>query len=306
VSRRWLLLVLVLVLGAVACAPSPRTTAPIADQRAPAHDANIVFFNHAFTVVDAETAQAIASSEDVRAFGATESRTTTGATGTWSGFYVYGRETFLEFFAPSAENVEGRSGLGLQVERVGAVDELVKTLAAAKYPLQVDEQTMKLPDGSKIPWFRFATPSAWPDAMPVDVWVAENHASFMAHRLAPRAVEPNDISRRTYLSTKFAPDRLLENVVSVAIRASEVDRDRIGAAMTAFGWRVRREGESVIAQDDETTFTIAASREPAALMELRMVLTRDTSLREVRLGHSTLTLGPARAARWSFEPRAAQ
>jgi hypothetical protein len=294
------------LLGAAACSPAPRSNAPLADNGVHENvehgaNASAVFFNHAFAVVDAETAKAIASSEDVRAFGATESRTTASASDSWSGFYVYGRETFIEIFAPSPDYPEGKTGLGLQVERIGALDEMVKTLAAAKYALQADERSMKLPDGSLIPWFRFATPATWPDAMPVDVWVAENHPSFMAHRLAPRAVEPNDISRRTYLSNKFATSQLLENVTGVTIRETEADRDRIAAAMTAFGWRLRREGETVIAESGDTTITIAASREPPALMELRMVLTRETAPRDVRLGHSTLTLGPGRAARWTFD-----
>jgi hypothetical protein len=258
-------------------------------------------FNHAFAVVDAETTQAFASSEELRAFGATESRTTTGTTGTWSGFYLYGRETFLEFFQPSRDYPEGKTGIGLQVERVGALDDLASRLAAAKYPLEVDEQSMKLPEGGMTPWFRDATPAEWPDTVAVDVWVAENHRSFMAYRLAPRAAEPNDISRRTYLSTKYAPERLLENVIAVGIRAPEADRDRFAAAMAAFGWRTRREGESVIAESADTTLTVTASREPAGLTEVRMALTRDAPPRDLRLGRSTLTLGPGRAARWSFD-----
>jgi hypothetical protein len=279
------------------CSPAPRTTAPALDR-----GESVVVFNHAFAAVDAETVEALASSDDVRAVGATESRTTTGTTGTWSGFYLYGRETFLEFLAPSADHREGSTGVGLQVENVGALDALARRLAAAKYPLEANEQSMKLPEGRTIPWFRYLTPAGWPDAAAIDVWVAENHSSFMAYRLAPRAVDPNDVSRRTYLSTKYAPERLLENVVAVGIRAPEADRDRFGAAMTAFGWRTRRDGASVIAEHGDATVTVTAGAGPAGFTELRLALTRDAAPRDVRVGRSTLTLGPGRTARWTFDP----
>jgi hypothetical protein len=293
----------VLLVGAASCiaAPSvPREREPgIAP--APATTTVPVLFNHVFAQLDAETTAAITRSEIIAALGATETRTSHGTTETWTGFYIYGRETYVEIFGPHMGGAEGRTcGIGLSVERVGALDALRATLRNAGITLDLDQQDMQTPDGT-IPWFRIGGVAGWPEEGPLSLWIGETFPSFMERRLAPRRVDPGDISRRTYLSTKFDEARLLEAVSGVRMRMPEAERDRFEAAMNAYGWSRRREGASVIAEGHGATIRVTGDAARRGLEELQMRLGRDVARREARIGRSTLTLGPGRDASWTFE-----
>ena len=69
-----------------ACAPLPHRSAD-------APSTPIAHLNHFYATVDAETAAAIRDSAFLRRFANLEVRTTTGSLSTWTGMYLYGRQT---------------------------------------------------------------------------------------------------------------------------------------------------------------------------------------------------------------------
>jgi len=77
----------------------PMLVAGVADGRAEAgagSSGRLLHYNHAYAVLDRDTAQAIERSGYLREFANFELRTTTGADGdTWTGRYLLGRETYL-------------------------------------------------------------------------------------------------------------------------------------------------------------------------------------------------------------------
>ncbi len=76
-----------------ACATAPHDRGPGQMQ--------IAELNHVFATVDRATAEAIRNSEFLRRFANLEVRTTTGTRNTWTGRYLYGERTYIEFFAPN-------------------------------------------------------------------------------------------------------------------------------------------------------------------------------------------------------------
>lgn len=64
-----------------------------ADQAQASSLKQLPFYNHAYSVVDRETADAIENSAYLREFANFEVRTTTGGGMTWKGRYLKGRET---------------------------------------------------------------------------------------------------------------------------------------------------------------------------------------------------------------------
>ena len=86
IALSWLLL-------AAACTPLP-------DARTAVVPTPIAHLNHFYSTVDAETATAIRNSAVLRRFANLEVRTTTGTQSTWTGTYLYGRQTYVEFFGP--------------------------------------------------------------------------------------------------------------------------------------------------------------------------------------------------------------
>ena len=89
-----------------------------------AHHVHLVFFNHSFAVLDADTANAIEHSEYLKTFGVFDVRTTTANGGeTWKGRYLAGRQPYLELFGPDdlKDSVVGATGIAISPDRAGGV-----------------------------------------------------------------------------------------------------------------------------------------------------------------------------------------
>jgi hypothetical protein len=68
-----------------------------AEDALPAHQ--LLYFNHAYGVIDRATADAVEDSAYLRRFANFSIRTSTGTGGvTWTGRYLMGRSTYLELF----------------------------------------------------------------------------------------------------------------------------------------------------------------------------------------------------------------
>jgi hypothetical protein len=264
-----------------------------------------VVLNHLFFVLDAETAGAVEADSQLAAFAATEKRTSATTDGrSWTGFYLYGRETYLELFGPNDSDAPGAVGIGLAVERIGALDRMRDRLAAEGTAFEVWQEEM-LKDGERIPWFRAGGLKSWPDKGPLDLWIGEVVPSFMARRLAPRAVAAGDISGRTYLSIHYDPGRMFEDVCGARIHVDPVERDRFAAAMKIYGWQVKLDGDAAIAEGAGVRLVVIADKLQRGVEELCLRLRRDGDGAERAIGRSMLRLGPGAKATWRFQLAAA-
>jgi hypothetical protein len=245
-----------------------------------------VHLNHAFSVLDADTFTAIQENEFVTGeLAATRSRTTHADHGeSWTGFYLYGRHTYLELFGPGATaGPEGTCGIGLGVDHPGELDALATRLAAEGHPLKTGLRT-RVEDGKETPWFRMGYFPDDPDGGGLTMWVMEY---------------ANGSDRETYLRPRQVPGRLLVEVRGVRMAMPALDRAHFAAEVTRFGWVVRLEGDSVIAELPEATVRVDLGPRPA-LLELRLELAHPVPHRELHLGRSTLVVGPGSEAVWHF------
>jgi hypothetical protein len=275
-----------------------------ATARATPSDDGRVDFSHLYGVLDQETADAVLATgylSDV--FTKTERRTTSADGETWTGFYLYGRETFVELYGPSgADFPPGATGIGLSVDRLGGLERVAGRLEAGgiKAALALRQ---KEADGKSIPWFRYLNLTPDPNLAAFTLWVSESMPEFMAQRLAPTVVAHDDVSRRTYLSTQYQPDHLLVDVRVVELIVSPSDGQAFAAAMTALGWPVRREGSLLLAEGPGTTLRVEESATQRGLKRLEFSLSWSVARQEVPLGsHSTQVVGPWTTASWIFTP----
>jgi hypothetical protein len=77
-----------------------------------APSAQIAHLNHFYATVDAETVAAMRESAFVKRFANLEVRTTKGTLSTWTGTYLYGRETYAEVFGPGDFEISGKPAPG--------------------------------------------------------------------------------------------------------------------------------------------------------------------------------------------------
>jgi hypothetical protein len=87
-----------------------------------------VFFWHVVLVLDHSSYQALKESPQIAALAGTEFRHTQTNNNSYSGFYLYGRQTFMEIFEESAEYHLYACDLGLIVEQEGGLSAVAQSL----------------------------------------------------------------------------------------------------------------------------------------------------------------------------------
>ncbi|WP_394844907.1 DUF5829 family protein [Pendulispora brunnea] len=261
-----------------------------------------VVLNHVVATLDAETLAAIQRNSFIREhLAAAEERTNATADGqSWTGFYLYGRDTSIEFFGPGPSTAAGDGAIGLGVDERGGLERLASRLRASGRRFHPHLVTKRDPDGRELPWFTTATFLPERPKAPFGSWVMEYRPEFMAGRVAGTQRDPNDVSRRNYLFIRYRPEMLVENLRSAHYRMPCRERDEFATDFAAYGWRVRREGDDAVATGPDFEMRLTADAERTGLVELRFALQRKVDRQEVALGSSKLTVGPGSDAVWRF------
>jgi hypothetical protein len=274
----------------------------------PVSERQLLFYNHAYGVLDRETADAIEHSAYLRDFANFQVRTTTGAGGvTWTGRYLMGRETYLELFGvgdlPGQDGSFGSAGMGVSTERAGdlaAVTERLREQGVAE-PVEF-RQTRDFGDGVPVPWFDAVFTTTEYDAF--GAWGMEYLPEYFAD---PRsntepAGHPADVGRERYLSDGYR-DRLMRDVTSVRLAVTARDLAATVPLLRAGGFVVRPvAGGGVLAKGGGTTIRFdVAPRDHVGLRQVEMSLNRPVGHRhDERIGRSTLVVGPGVRAVWTF------
>ncbi|MFC9961556.1 DUF5829 family protein [Streptomyces nigra] len=272
------------------------------------HDGQLLFYNHAYGVLDRETADAIEHSAYLREFANFQVRTTTGAGGqVWTGRYLMGRETYLELFGvgdlPGPDGVLGAGGLGLSAERSGDLARAAGRLPGLGVPEPIEfQQTRDFGDGVPVPWFDAVLTTAAYDGF--GAWGMEYRPEYFAD---PRgntepAAYPGDVGRERYLPDTYR-DRLMRDVASIRLAVTRRDLDSTVPLLRAGGFSVRSAPDGgIVARGGGTTIRFdAVPREEAGLRQVTFALNDAVASKHVeRIGRSVLTVGPGPRAVWTF------
>jgi hypothetical protein len=263
----------------------------------------VAALNHLYRVVSPTTYEAIRTSPWIGTqFAPRDERTTTRPDWTYTGVYLYGRHTYVEFFDEGPQGPVGHTGLALALpaaEDTAAIAAAWRRALGGARTALVERPT---PEGG-VPWFHLAC--AEPDRRDgLHLWSMEYHAQFLERwhpTLTPaRGIAPRDVLDRYAAVVGGAPRDafLLEDIVSVELELS--------AAATAF---LRAHLASVAAVTDHADGFVSAlggtrvrartAPEPRGLLSVGCSLQRSVPAATHRFGSSTLSVDE-RAAIWSF------
>ncbi|MFF8936887.1 DUF5829 family protein [Streptomyces paradoxus] len=271
----------------------------------------LLFYNHAYGVLDRETADAIEHSSYLRDFADFQVRTTTGAGGqTWTGRYLMGRETYLELFGvgdvPGKDGTLGAAGMGVSTEHAGDLPTVTERLRKAGITDPVEfRQTRDFGDGVPVPWFDAVFTTGEYDLF--GAWGMEYRPEYFAD---PRsntepAAHPGDVGRERYLPDTYR-DRLMRNVTGIRLAVTARDLANTVPLLKAGGFAVRSlpDGD-VLADGGGTTVRFdSVPLDQVGLKRVEMSLNQPVSNRHVeRIGHSSLVVGPGSRAVWTFEEK---
>ncbi|MFJ5729583.1 DUF5829 family protein [Streptomyces paradoxus] len=268
----------------------------------------LLFYNHAYGVLDRETADAIEHSSYLRDFADFQVRTTTGAGGqTWTGRYLRGRETYLELFGvgdvPGKDGTLGAAGMGVSTEHAGDLPTVTERLRKAGITDPVEfRQTRDFGDGVPVPWFDAVFTTGEYDLF--GAWGMEYRPEYFAD---PRsntepASHPGDVGRERYLPDTYR-DRLMRDVTGIRLAVTARDLANTVPLLKAGGFAVRSLPDGgVVADGGGTTVRFdAVPLEQVGLKRVEMSLNQPVSYRHVeRIGHSALVVGPGSRAVWTF------
>ncbi|MEU0191699.1 DUF5829 family protein [Streptomyces afghaniensis] len=268
----------------------------------------LLFYNHAYGVLDRETADAIEHSDYLRDFANFQVRTTTGAGGqTWTGRYLMGRETYLELFGigdvPGKDGTLGAGGMGVSAEREGDLATVIARLRELGISDPVEfRQTRDFGDGVPVPWFDAVFTTEEYDLF--GAWGMEYRPEYFADprsRTEP-AAHPGDVGRERYLPDAYR-DHLMRDVTGIRLAVTARDLAGTLPLLKAGGFAVRSlPGGGAVAKGGGTTLRFdAVPLDRVGLRQVEMSLNRPVSYRhEERIGHSALVVGPGPRAVWTF------
>ncbi|MFD5074968.1 DUF5829 family protein [Streptomyces sp. NPDC058371] len=278
-----------------------------ADDALPPPGRQLLFYNHAYGVLDRETADAIEHSDYLREFANFQVRTTTGSGGkAWTGRYLMGRETYLELFGvgdlPGQDAALGSTGMGLSVERAGDLETVIERLRDQGVADPVDfQQTRDFGDGVPVPWFDAVLTTEKYDAF--GAWGMEYRPEYFAD---PRgktdpASYPGDVGRERYLSDDYG-SHLMRDVSSIRLAVTARDLAGTVPLLRSGGFVVLPlAGGGVVAQRGGTMIRFdAVAGDQVGLRQIELSLNRSVDHHEERIGRSTLVVGPGAHAVWTF------
>jgi hypothetical protein len=267
----------------------------------------LLFYNHAYGVLDRETADAIANSAYLREFANFQLRTTTGAGGqTWTGRYLLGHETYLELFGegdlPAPDDNFGSTGMGLSTERAGDLATVVQRLTAMGIANPVEfDQTRDFGDGVPVPWFTAVFTTDQYDRF--GAWGMEYRPEYFAD---PRSDTeppnyPGDVGRERYLSDGYR-DHLMRDVSGIRLAVTARDLANTVPLLRAGGFLVASLPNGAVATRGGTTLRFdAVPLAEVGLKQVEFALNRPVvGCHEERIGRSTLAVGPGPRAVWTF------
>jgi len=263
-----------------------------------------LFLNHVYLVVERETYAALAAEPFLRELAVVEERTTVRGDTSYTGLYLYGRRTYLEFLAAdeAAGFHAGESGIALGLERAGGTDALAVELHRKGFPSQRLPITRALADGTQIPWFAMLAVELPPG--PLTLFSLEYSTHFLAKfRPDLPAVRPS--TARAAVLARYAeavgqePARTpLGDVTSVHLALDEAQRARLAGMLTASGYEAGAASEESGASHLDgpgVRFVLAPSATPGGVTRCELALTRPVEHAPLVLGKLRLTFDGARA-----------
>lgn len=274
-----------------------------------------VYLNHFYLLLDSSTYKDIIESDFIKnTFAHFEERTTVVNDNTsYSGAYVYGENTYFEFFDESKSQdsmPQGlTSGMAFGVEKKDELKIIQKKLKAYKnayYALRIREF-----EGAQIPWFSMTGVIYGETAPDIMTWVMEYHEDFLNKwhpDLAPASagITRKDVLAR-YAARIAAPEqpraKRLKDVIEINLRLNQKDFELLSEELSVFGCESSMKDNKKIYAGPDIKFVIEiidSGRGKIAGIKMRLHPNRHKEETFIFGQKSRLTLHPDNTATWLF------
>lgn len=167
-----------------------------------------VLLNHVYFVPDLETYEALRDSALLRSFAVVEERTTRRGDTSYTGLYLYGERTYLEFLRPdpAAGFPAGSTGVAFGVELEGGLERVAAALDDEGVPSFAGPITRALEAGDEeadpeqVPWFDILGFQAATTTQRLQLFAMEYDPGFLDRWHAPEGGASGRIDRAAVLA----------------------------------------------------------------------------------------------------------
>jgi len=227
-----------------------------------------VYLNHFFLTVDSPTYKDIVGSGFIKnEFAHFEERTTVVNAGqSYSGAYIYGENTYFEFFDESqsqdASTMGLTSAIAFGVDQKDEIKIIQKKLKSYKNaPMALRSREF---EGIQIPWFTMAVVFYGKDMPDVMTWVMEYHEDFLKKwhpDLCPSkpGITRNHILQRyaaKIVSPDLPKDKIMKDVIEVHLQLNPGDLEVIKGELAVYGYAISQEGNTTICSGPDVKIAI--------------------------------------------------
>ncbi len=266
-----------------------------------------IHFNHFFVVVDQDTFDDIQNSEYISStFAITEIRTTARADATYSGFYVYGENTYFEILTRSLS--PWQSGIFFSPDIEDGL-ELVKETQLPSLQINSVPITREF-ENKQVPWFFTARNFGYPSSSQLGVGIMEYHTQYLKEYFPDKTPQSRGVSRKDILARYSSilnisqSDRLLSDVVRVSVSVSPSEHTAMLKLFDSLRYGITNNEEHNVFTDN--AFKLRVISDPnstSRILEVDMLLHSDQSEdRTFRFGsNSILHVRRDGHAIWSFD-----
>jgi hypothetical protein len=235
-----------------------------------------IYFSHVTLWVDPATYQAVRESDFLRNhFSAFETRTTEtehNIVPTYTGTYLYGRHTYIEFIVagsvPSQPTRVGELSLAMWVDDVQRLPVITESLVAHTHAGAAGGTRTLSVNGQEIRWFENRYP-LFPEEqeLTADAWVLGIYPNYLWERYRNLPPGQDGTTREKALQFSYRPERVLKDVTGFTLVLNPQDIERLVQEFEAFGYQIRSEGGKQIAQGPEIEFVLipAAGKQPRSI-----------------------------------------
>jgi hypothetical protein len=260
------------------------STAASAAERLPT-----LFLSHFYVALDQLTYEAIRDSSEIKALAGTEERHTVSGDREWTGFYIYGRQAYIEFFGSSALLPDLRVGDGAfaLVDEAGGIAKVEARLRSEFGDAIESGSSSRQTANGSVPWYKYTGfRSQGPELF--GFWVAEYEPDYLA-AVHPGAKIKNPLGREENLWWSFRADRPLDDVVSLTAALGPEDVSRLARQLTAVGWPVSMRPRGFIGRGPQVKVIATSSGARAAgIQSVELRLHRSVPHKTTQLGTAQL------------------
>lgn len=268
-----------------------------------------IFFNHVDVHVSQETYRAIVQEPMVKTLlGRLEERTTVrdGGKTRYSGAYLYGARTYLEFIEGPPEAGGRHLAFALWLDRQADLKPLLPRLAAVPGAQPRLSSTTRQFPGGEVPWFDYLDPLPDgvdpPPGVAAAFWVMSVAPGYLKARYPDLRPEEDGTSREQQYARLHDPDRPFGDVDRVSLEVGPREAVWLTRELRALRLpETDRPGGTTAFSAGDTTFVIRRLATDAGRRVIfHLKLDRPMTHKSARLGETHLEFDGERAATWEF------